>query len=364
MPATQHGQPYRLAPGKWGLRYYDAAGKRCRKSPFPTKSAALQWYRETIEPQLRGEHPATPEITLSAFVDVYLARHAIGVRERTISTLRDRLKHATRAFGDVPLRELEHMTDEIAGWQATLPERAGHGITSALRQTLDAAVRWKRMASNPAKLAGRNPKPPVRTVRAYTRAEVDGIADELSAIYRPLPAFAAATGLRPEEWAALQRADVDRRAGVLSVRRTISSGEMVELAKTSASRRQVPLSPRALTALDALPPRLDTPLLFPSPAGGLLNLDNFRRREWAPAIESSGTAKPARIYDLRSTFASNSLAAGIDVFELARVMGTSIEMIERHYGTLLTGAAAGIATRLAAFEAEQDRATDRATEDV
>ena len=37
-------------------------------------------------------------------------------------------------------------------------------------------------------------------------------------------------------------------------------------------------------------------------------------------------------------------------------MGTSIEMIERHYGTLLTGAAAGIASRLAAIEAEQEHA--------
>jgi hypothetical protein len=39
-----------------------------------------------------------------------------------------------------------------------------------------------------------------------------------------------------------------------------------------------------------------------------------------------------RIYDLRSTFASNALAAGISVFELGRIMGTSIHMIERHYG--------------------------------
>jgi hypothetical protein len=39
-------------------------------------------------------------------------------------------------------------------------------------------------------------------------------------------------------------------------------------------------------------------------------------------------------------------------------MGTSIEMIERHYGTLLTGAAAGIASRLAMFEAQQDQAAD------
>jgi hypothetical protein len=46
-------------------------------------------------------------------------------------------------------------------------------------------------------------------------------------------------------------------------------------------------------------------------AGGLLNLDNFRRREWAPAVDASSIARPARIYDFRSTFASNALAAGV-----------------------------------------------------
>lgn len=364
MPPTQRGEAYRLSSGKWGLRFYDAESVRRRASPFASKSVALAHYRQVIEPQLRGDPKPLPELTLADLVELYLERHAATVRPRTIVTLRERLPHATRAFGTVKLRELERMSGELASWQARLPERSRYGIVQALRQTLEAAVRWGYMTRNPAKLAGRNRQPSPRTVRAFTRAEVDAIAAELSPSYAPLPVFAAATGLRPEEWQALERRDVDRRAGTVRVLRTVSDGQITELAKTNAGRRQVPLSRRAITALDMLSPRLDTPRLFPAPAGGLLNLDNFRRREWAPAIETSGVATPARIYDLRSTFASNALAAGVSVFELARVMGTSVRMIERHYGALLDGAAAGIAGRLDAFEAEQDEATSDRSETV
>jgi integrase len=348
----------RFGTGKWGLRYRDATGKRRRISPFPSKSAEFAHYRDVIEPELRGDPVPVADVTLAAFVDTYLDRHGANVRPRTVATLRDRLRHAIAAFGDVPLRDLERMTHEIAGWQANLPPRAGHGIAQAFRQVLDAAVRWERMARNPAKIAGRNPKPPPRPVRAFTRAELDAIAVELAPAFAPLPAFAAATGLRPEEWQALERRDVDRRAGILTVRRSVSGGEVVDLGKTERSRRQVPLSRRALDALDAIPARLDTPLIFPGQRGGVLHLDNFRRRMWTPAVEASGVRKPARIYDLRSTFASDALAAGVSAFELARVMGTSIEMVERHYGTLLDGASAGIAGRLDDLDARRDEAAE------
>lgn len=364
MPASQRGQPYKLKSGKgWGLRYYDENGVRRRKSPFPSKSAALDHYRNVIEPRLRGDPEPLPDLTLAELVEHYLDRHAASVRPRTILELRKRLRYAVTAFGDVPLRDLERMSGEIAGWRARLPERSRYGVTQALRQALDAAVRWGYTTRNPAKLAGRNPQPPPRPVRAYTKFELKAIAAELSPRFRPLPAFAAATGLRPEEWMALERRDVDRSARVLAVRRTVSSGEVVELGKTKRSRRQVPLSDRALAALDELPPRLDTPYVFPALRGGLFDLPNFRKREWQPAIEASGVRRPARIYDLRSTFASNALAAGVSVFELATLMGTSVAMIERHYGTLIEGAGADIARRLNAFNGEQDRESEEASDD-
>jgi integrase len=142
----------------------------------------------------------------------------------------------------VPLRDLERMSGELASWQATLPERSRYGLVQALRQALGAAVRWGYMRQNPAVLAGRNRQPSPRAVRAFNAAEVAALGAELSPAYRTLPAFVAATGLRPEEWQALERRDIDRAARVLTVRRTVSGGEVVELGKTSRSRRQVPLS--------------------------------------------------------------------------------------------------------------------------
>ena len=87
-------------------------------------------------------------------------------------------------------------------------------------------------------------------------------------MYRPLPAFAAATGLRPEEWQALERRDVDRGARLLNVGRTVSSASSSSSARRPAHVGRCRLAARALDALDGLPPRLDTPLLFPAARGG------------------------------------------------------------------------------------------------
>jgi integrase len=356
MPALQRGSVRILPSGKAQLRYYDENGKRCTAGVFANRSAANRHFRDVIEPKLNGTAIELPPLTLADLLDLYVERHE-GMRSpRTVQSYRERMKRPLAAYGETKLADLEVMALDLAHWRTTLPPRYAPKVMGMLRQVLAAGVRWRLLATNPAVDAGPNPEADLTPVRVYTISELDAIAAELSDAYRALPAFGAATGLRPEEWSALERRHVDRRRRLVKVEQKNVGARIVPGGKTKGSVREIPLTGRALAALDMLPARLDTPLLFAAPAGGPLNLDNFRKRQWAPAVEAAGVYTPATPYDMRDTFASNALAAGVAVFELAKIMGTSVRMIERHYGALLEGAHAAIAGRLDAFEAELEKA--------
>jgi integrase len=240
---------------------------------------------------------------------------------------------------------LEGAADDVARWRAGLKETSRYRLTLALRQTLGAAVRWRYMTRNPAIDAGRNPEPRSEELLPFSPAEIDALETELGPTFGPLVTFAAETGLRTNEWVALERRDVDRSGPAVIVQRRFADGMLTPYPKTVGSRRRVPLSARAQAALDRLPPRLDTPLLFPAAKGGHIGLDTWRTREWYPALEAAGLRRRGP-YQLRHTFATEALAAGISIFELARVMGTSVKMIDRTYGHLARDSEQAIRARL------------------
>jgi integrase len=341
--------------GGHGIRWRENGRRRYQADPpFQTKTAARKWFRETVIPRLeRGAAPSA-DITFDAFADVFLARHDAGQDSSTVKTLRDRLKPARAKFGGWTLSELEYAADDIAAWRATLTDSSRYRLTSALRQCLGAAVRWQYIRRNPAVDAGQNPQPRGGTIQAFTPDELDAVIAELDHRDGRLVRFAAETGLRPEEWCAVERRDLSAHA--IAVERKFAKGRLTPYPKTSRSLRAVPLSDRAVQAVDELPPRLDTPLLFCAAEGGHLILDNWRSRAWYPALGLAGVAQRGP-YALRHTFATEALASGIAPFELARIMGTSVAMIDARYGHLAHDSHDSIRRRLNA------RATVRSSVD-
>lgn len=65
-----------------------------------------------------------------------------------------------------------------------------------------------------------------------------------------------------------------------------------------------------------------------------MNLHNWRRAERYPALDAAGLPK-AVPYAMRHTFASFAIAAGVSLLYLARLMRSSVDMIDKTYGHLL-----------------------------
>ena len=138
--------------------------------------------------------------------------------------------------------------------------------------------------------------------------------------------LAIETGMRPEEYLGLQWKDIDFEHSRLSVRRALivlkGGGFTFTEPKTSKSRRSIPLSQSAITALKAhrhvqLEARMKisdvyavNDLVFPSEIGTPTMCGNLDRRHFKKIIKTAGLQK-IRLYDLRHTMATLLLSKGI-----------------------------------------------------
>ncbi|HST26575.1 MAG TPA: site-specific integrase [Gaiellaceae bacterium] len=335
MPSTQQGAVDRL-PRSWRARWYDEHGKRRTKAGFATKSEAREFLRgkvDEIDALRRGEAVPTSEKpqTTDVLLDLFLEKHGRTIDPATKRKLTAQLKHARGEFGDRQPGSLRRL--ELEDWREQLPAGSRHDVLRAFRQALTWAAARGYIDRDPS--AGiKNPKRKRHERREVfpfeTWEDVLGVSGELDMRYQGVPIVAVGCGLRPEELFGLHRADVDRVAGVLHVRRRFTGGMLKEGGKTAGSVRTVPLRKVVADALDQMPVRIDTPVLFPTSRGGYIDIERFRHREWAPAVRAAGIGH-RRLYDCRHTFATWAIENGVQLSYLATIMGTSVRELEDTY---------------------------------
>lgn len=247
----------------------------------------------------------------------------------------------------------------------------------ALGKVFRYAVRHRLIPSNPA--AG-TPLPRATGEQVFapqflTPAEVERLARELDAFhpYGLLVRFAAYTGLRAAELAALRVRDINLLRKEVRVERTVHrvKGEMVVGSPKSArSTRTVPILHGPLVAdlrayLATHPHRADPDAaLWPghAPRTPVPDWDDafdhgrFYGLFFKPALRRAGLAG-TRFHDLRHTYASLMFAAGIEPYKVSRWMGHgSLAITDTVYAHLYVLDHDADAARLASFVGERARA--------
>lgn len=213
---------------------------------------------------------------------------------------------------------------------------------AALQHFFAWAVGRGMRQDNPAE-GVRLPKMPSRRRDHVTEAEAAAIlraavaAEVLTADGEPATAngrwlsdwvvFGLGTGLRPGEQRDL------RWSAVRLAERSVEVGKGHRV-KTAGSRRTVPVAGAALDVLRRLHERRTTEAdgpVFTGANGGRVAVGYLTKRLQTLA-ERSGVNKHVTAYALRHAYGTTMAAAGVPLLDLARLMGTSLRMIEKHYG--------------------------------
>jgi integrase len=227
---------------------------------------------------------------------------------------------------------------------------------------LGAAIQAGALVRNPA--AGvRAPRSHSREMHFLSAVEVDRLAEAITPPYGVLVRFAAYTGLRAGEIAALRVKRLDLLRGAVRVVEAASEvgGRLISgPTKTHAERTvRLPQFLRdELAAYLASRPRDRDAFVFTAPRGGPLRHHNFYKRLFCPALARAGLPEQIRFHDLRHTCAALLIEQGAHPKAIQVHLGhSSIQVTMDRYGHLFPDALGDLADRL-------DAARKRAKEDA
>lgn len=247
-------------------------------------------------------------------------------------------------LGDLALRALK--TSSIMRAIATRPELTGKTINnyiSVLRESVELAVTDKIISENPVAKVPRakHQKPPPDP---FTREEAEKIIADMHAKAPEQVANLVETwfwaGLRTSEIFGLRWPNTDLASSHIKISEAVVRGVHKDRTKTNVER-QVHLNSRSLAAVtrqrkftqvtgEAVfnDPRYDTPWV---------DERAFRRSYWTPTLKRLGI-RYRRPYNMRHTYATQMLMAGMNPAFCATQMGHSVEVFLKTYAKWLHGA--------------------------
>jgi integrase len=307
-------------------------------SGFRTRKDAERKRIELLSSVDSGTYVENTRHTLTQFFDDWFPAIATTIRPATLySYERNVGLHVVPYIGTLTLQKVDAGT--LNALYARLLENGskhrGRGLSARsvryvhtiLHRAFKDAVRWGRLARNPADAAdppraSASPRPEMMTWAAEDlRCFLEKIEDDrLFAAYLLL----ATTGMRRGEALGIRWGDIDLAAGRASVRQTvIAVAHHVQFGspKTAKGRRVVSLDARTVATLRAhrqrqLKERMlmgagwrDHDLVFAKPTGEPLHPERFSR-EFDRRVERHGLPK-ITLHGLRHTWATLALRAGV-----------------------------------------------------
>lgn len=325
--------------GEDGERAYKALGEFSEALDFDqAKVAAEAWFAD-LDRGVTGRTHDGKEVTVADAARNYIEQltrdgrtstaHDADMRFRRTIYGDEKRKRAALPLARVQLAKLR--TKHLEEWRDSLrlkrgtSERNRIALIAALNRavtdrlvTADRAIEWKAFKPLKGGAQRRDLYLDLAQRRALLAAANGALRDFIEAV--------ALTGCRAGELTGALRSQFDARTRTLHV-----------TGKTGS--RAIPLSPPAL----ALFARLAKSKL---PPANLLARDDgkpWAHSDWDELVREAAKAaelpEGTCLYTLRHSFITQTLLDGMATLEVARLVGTSLPMIEKHYGHLAVGTA-------------------------
>jgi integrase len=356
------GQIIERADSKWLLRVYQGSDPLTGKRIYD--NSAVSGTREQAVDELAARVSAkvtrpNPESLFSEYTDWWLTI-AVNPKLRA-KTARDYAAHLRRYalphLGQQRLNSLRPLDIQDAIGELITQELSARTIRcthSILHSALEQAVKWELIDKNPAAytVLPRKQSPDILTLTPE-QAATFAITCEGHA-YGTVFVLALSTGLRPSEYLALRVKDIRFRESKLTVERTVERHNgrwLFRETKRPRSRRTVSLPDEMMECLEAYcrtHGKLNEPerLLFEAKRRTPIHERNLVQRVFKPLLKVAALPN-IRLYDLRHSFATLSLSAGLPVRWVSEQLGhTSVAFTLEAYGHILCDTRDQAANRL------------------